>query len=208
MKTKEAKFSGKFDVLCFLETPVLRFAPLSYYRRYAIRKPPSAKALSSFSKITSFLIDHSLFSISNFSIKIFAEHFSLFRISFVSFIISIIDKLLGIKDFFSSVLFSKLLASFIRGSRVHDSEALSLFLIDVGVVKRMNIKFKLGNWFKRVHEDPYLEANISLFCFSLNVGARFYNILQQYFVGECIIPDKFSGAFFCEFHCNWLWFRA
>ena len=105
-------------------------------------------------------------------------------------------------------MFSKLLASFIRGSRVHDSEALSLFLIDVGVVKRMNIKFKLGNWFKRVHEDPYLEANISLFCFSLNVGARFYNILQQYFVGECIIPDKFSGAFFCEFHCNWLWFRA
>ena len=24
---------GKFDVLCFLETPVLRFALLSYYRR-------------------------------------------------------------------------------------------------------------------------------------------------------------------------------
>ena len=42
-KTKHAKFSekltfkclffGKFGVLCFLETPVLRFALLPYYRR-------------------------------------------------------------------------------------------------------------------------------------------------------------------------------
>ena len=27
-------FFEKFDVLCFLETPVLRFAFLSYYRRF------------------------------------------------------------------------------------------------------------------------------------------------------------------------------
>ena len=27
---------GNFGVLCFLETPVLRFALLSYYRRYVI----------------------------------------------------------------------------------------------------------------------------------------------------------------------------
>ena len=27
-------YTEKFDVLCFLETPVLRFALLPYYRRY------------------------------------------------------------------------------------------------------------------------------------------------------------------------------
>ena len=88
----------------------------------------------------------------------------MFWISFPSFIISIKDKLLGMKDFFSIALFSKLFASFIRGGRVHDSEALSLFLIDAGVVKRMNIKFKLGNWSKRVHEGPCSETNTSQFC--------------------------------------------
>ena len=31
---KECSFFGKFGVLCFLETPVLRFAFLPYYRRY------------------------------------------------------------------------------------------------------------------------------------------------------------------------------
>ena len=30
---KKCSFFGKFDVLCFLETPVLRFALLPYYRR-------------------------------------------------------------------------------------------------------------------------------------------------------------------------------
>ena len=30
---KKCSFFGKFDVLCFLETPALRFALLSYYRR-------------------------------------------------------------------------------------------------------------------------------------------------------------------------------
>ena len=30
---KKCSFFGKFDVLCFLETPVLRFFLLSYYRR-------------------------------------------------------------------------------------------------------------------------------------------------------------------------------
>ena len=30
---KKCPFFGKFDVLCFLETPVLRFALLPYYRR-------------------------------------------------------------------------------------------------------------------------------------------------------------------------------
>ena len=74
---------------------------------------------------------------------------------------------MGIKDFFSIALFSKLLAFFIGGGRVHDSEALSLFLIDAGVVKRMNIKFKLGNWSKLVDEGPCSEANISQFRFSL-----------------------------------------
>ena len=31
---KKCSFFGKFDVLCFLETPVLRFALLRYYRRF------------------------------------------------------------------------------------------------------------------------------------------------------------------------------
>ena len=31
---KKCLFFGKFDVLCFLETPVLRFVLLPYYRRY------------------------------------------------------------------------------------------------------------------------------------------------------------------------------
>ena len=30
---KKCSFFGKFGVLCFLETPVLRFALLPYYRR-------------------------------------------------------------------------------------------------------------------------------------------------------------------------------
>ena len=132
-----------------------------------IRKPFSAKALSWMSKVASLLIDHSLFSIFNFSIKTFAELLSLFRISFPSFIVSITDKLLGMKDFFSIALFSKLFAFFIGEGRVHDSEALSLFLIDAGVVKRMNIKFKLGNWSKHVHVVSCSEANTSQFRFSL-----------------------------------------
>ena len=77
---------------------------------------------------------------------------------------SITDKPLGMKYFFSIPLFLKLFPFFIGGGRVHDSEALSLFLIDAGVVKRMNIKFKLGNWSKRVHEGPCSEANTSQFC--------------------------------------------
>ena len=43
----------------------------------------------------------------------------------------------------------------------------SYFLIDAGVVKRMNIKLKLGNWSNRVHEGPCSEANTSQFRFSL-----------------------------------------
>ena len=31
---KKCSFFGKFGVLCFLETPVLRFASLPYYRRF------------------------------------------------------------------------------------------------------------------------------------------------------------------------------
>ena len=31
---KKCSFSGKFGVLCFLETPVLRIALLPYYRRF------------------------------------------------------------------------------------------------------------------------------------------------------------------------------
>ena len=31
---KKCLFFGKFGLLCFLETPVLRFALLPYYRRY------------------------------------------------------------------------------------------------------------------------------------------------------------------------------
>ena len=80
---------------------------------------------------------------------------------------SITDKLLGMKDFFSIALLSKLFAFFIRGGRVHDSEALTLFLIAAGVVKRMNIKFKLGNWAKHEHGSPCSEANTSQFRFSL-----------------------------------------
>ena len=119
------------------------------------------------SKISSLLIDHSLFSILNFSTKAFAELFFLFWTSFPSFIISITEKHLGMKDFFSIALFSKLFAFIIRGGRVHDSEALSLFLIDAGVVKRMNIKFKLRNWSERVHEGPCSEIDSSQFRFCL-----------------------------------------
>ena len=71
------------------------------------------------------------------------------------------------KDFFSIVLFLKLFAFFIGEGRVHDSEALSLYLIDAGIVKRMNIKFKLDNWSKRVHEGPCSEGYTSQFRFSL-----------------------------------------
>ena len=133
----------------------------------AIWKPSSAKALSWISKIASLLIDHSLFSVFNFSIKTFTELFFLFQISFPSLIMSITNKLLAMKNFFSIALFSKLLAFFIGGGNVHDSEALSLFLIDARIVKRVNIKFKLGNWSKRVHEGPCSEANTSQFRFSL-----------------------------------------
>ena len=80
---------------------------------------------------------------------------------------SITDKLLGMEGFFSIVLCSKLFAFYTGGGRVHDLEALSLFLIDVGVVKRMYIKFKLGNWSKRIHESPCSEANTTQFRFSL-----------------------------------------
>ena len=31
---KKCSFFGKFDLLCFFETPVLRFALLPYYRRF------------------------------------------------------------------------------------------------------------------------------------------------------------------------------
>ena len=34
---KKNLFFGKFDVLCFLETPVLRFTLLPYYRQYVNR---------------------------------------------------------------------------------------------------------------------------------------------------------------------------
>ena len=33
---KKCSFFGKFGVLCFLETPVLRFTLLPYYRRFVI----------------------------------------------------------------------------------------------------------------------------------------------------------------------------
>ena len=34
IRSKKCSFFGKCDVLCFLETPVLRFALLPYYRRF------------------------------------------------------------------------------------------------------------------------------------------------------------------------------
>ena len=34
IKGKKCSFLGKFGVLCFLETPVLRFVLLAYYRRF------------------------------------------------------------------------------------------------------------------------------------------------------------------------------
>ena len=43
---------------------------------------------------------------------------------------SITDKLLEMKDIFSVALFSKNFAFYIGGGTVHDSEALSLFLIE------------------------------------------------------------------------------
>ena len=71
------------------------------------------------------------------------------------------------EDFFSIALFSKLFAFFIGGGIVHDSVALSIFFIYAEVLKRKNIKFKLGNLSKRVHEGLCWEANISQFRFSL-----------------------------------------
>ena len=35
---RNVRFFGKFDVLCFLKTPVLRCAFLPYYRRYIMQK--------------------------------------------------------------------------------------------------------------------------------------------------------------------------
>ena len=35
-RVKNVRFFGKFGVLCFLETPILRFALLPYYRRVSI----------------------------------------------------------------------------------------------------------------------------------------------------------------------------
>ena len=102
-----------------------------------------------------------------FRSKLLQKFFSLFRTSFPSFIMLITGKLLEIKDFFTIALFSKFFPFFIGGGRVHDSEVLFLFLIDAGVVKRMNIKLKLGNWSNRVHEGPCSEANTSQFRFSL-----------------------------------------
>ena len=130
-------------------------------------------------EITSLLIDHLLFSTLKFSIKSFAELLSLFRISFPSFIISITDKLLGMKDFFSIALFSKFFAFFIGWDRLHNSEALPLFLNDGGVVKRINIKFKLSNWSKHVHEGPCSEANTSQFHFSLKCWMQASLILSS-----------------------------
>ena len=101
------------DRLYFLTTHIFPLETLSsLLALYAIWKLPSAKALSSISKITSLLIDHSLFSILNFWIKNFAELLSLFRISCPSFTISITDKLLGMKDFFSIALFSNIFPFF------------------------------------------------------------------------------------------------
>ena len=42
---KKCSFFGKFSVLCFLETPVLRFALLPYYRRSNVQKK-AAKELA------------------------------------------------------------------------------------------------------------------------------------------------------------------
>ena len=84
------------DTLYFLITHVFpRKLSSSVLALYVIQKWPSAKALCSVSKITSLLIDNSLLPILNFWIKIFAELLSLLQIRFLSFIISIIDKLLA-----------------------------------------------------------------------------------------------------------------
>ena len=51
---KKRSFFGKFGVVCFPETPVLRFALLSYYRRLEIsdkqKQPPDVFYEKSFSK--------------------------------------------------------------------------------------------------------------------------------------------------------------
>ena len=108
------QFELQFQVI-FLNNPYISSGNLSsLLALYAIWKLPSAKALSSIQKITSLRIDHSLFSILNFWIKNFAELLSLFRISCPSFIISITDKLLGMKDFFSIALFSNIFPFFHR----------------------------------------------------------------------------------------------
>ena len=132
------------------------------------------------SKVASLLIDHSLFSIFNFSIKTFAELLCLFGISFSSFVMSIINKPLGMKDFFAIALLSKLFCFLHRRGRVHNSEALSLFWINVRVVKLVNIKFKLGNWSKRVHVGPCSEANTSQFRFSIKFWVQACLIFSSY----------------------------
>ena len=51
---KKCLFFGKFDVLCFLETPVLRFALLPYYRQnIAIRIFAYRRAANFFSSVLS-----------------------------------------------------------------------------------------------------------------------------------------------------------
>ena len=42
---KKCSFFGKFGLFCFLETPVLRFALLSYYRRNVACKSESNEQL-------------------------------------------------------------------------------------------------------------------------------------------------------------------
>ena len=46
IRGKKYSFLGKFGVLCFLETPVLRFSILPYYRRVMYRTPKVIRKLS------------------------------------------------------------------------------------------------------------------------------------------------------------------
>ena len=55
---KKCLFFGKFGVLCFLETPVLRFALLPYYQRKLIQDQPKFRKINSFWRLSNFLMNN------------------------------------------------------------------------------------------------------------------------------------------------------
>ena len=70
---KKCSFFAKFGVLCFLETPVLRFALLPYYRRYHIRTTLCISSSKSDSQ--SELFNHKFKNLNSLSPNLLRSHF-------------------------------------------------------------------------------------------------------------------------------------